>query len=75
MGCGQTSDTLDEAKRRELLQLACAEVTAYNDLVDADDFETANSHWAKVLNYQNQLNAGHPDHEIKEINWGLICAD
>ena len=64
---------MSDAELNVHLQYACAEFYAYNDSVDDGDMETADSHWARVLDIQNNLNLSRPHSQIDPNDWGLIC--
>ena len=70
---GCSSDSVSESDA--LITLACSELDAYNDLIDAGDEGAANMHWNKVLQIQSQLNEKSGDSEqIANNDWGFICS-
>lgn len=70
---GCSSDSVSESDA--LITLACAELEAYNDLVDAGDESTANRRWNRVLQIQSQLNEKRSNSEqIANNDWGFICS-
>lgn len=70
---GCSSDSVSESDA--LITLACSELDAYNDLIDAGDEGAANRRWNKVLQIQSQLNEKRGDSEqIANNDWGFICS-
>jgi hypothetical protein len=70
---GCSSDSVSESDA--LITLACSELDAYNDLIDAGDEGTANRRWNRVLQIQSQLNEKRGDSEqISNNDWGFICS-
>lgn len=70
-GCSSNSVSESDA----LITLACSELDAYDDLIDAGDEVAANRRWNKVLQIQSQLNEKRSNSEqIANNDWGLICS-
>ena len=71
-GCSSDTSVTEESA---LINIACVELEAYNDLIDAGDEAAANTHWNKVLQIQGKLN-GKPnaDEQISNNDWGFICS-
>lgn len=70
---GCSTDSVSESDA--LLTLACSELDAYNDLIDAGDDRAANRHWNKVIQIQSQLNEKRNESEqISDNDWGFICS-
>ena len=70
-GCSSNSISESDA----LITLACSELDAYNDLINAGDSVAANRHWNKVRQIQSQLNVErNKSEQISNNDWGFICS-